>query len=134
MIHTSNLGLGHYNSRQRSLSRLLSCLEILIFRAFDRRSVLKCCYIPNQLLPLLAKLPCTSKLIGSSRYRLLMAWLDDPFFWICHRGEEVCGCLTIRAVIAEISKIFFRLACWSKVDLSAFVQYRDFIEYLQTTV
>lgn len=124
------------HSRQRGLPRLLGCLEILMFRAIGRRRGLKSCDIIDQLLALLTELPRGGEVIGSPWYRpdVLNVRPNNAFLWVRHRGEKVCCCLTIGAVIAQVNEILLGLIRGAKVDLSTLVQDGDFVECLRNHV
>lgn len=124
------------HSRQRGLPRLLGCLEILMFRAIGRRCGLKSCDVIDQLLALLTELPRGGEVIGSPWYRpdILNVRPNNAFLWVGHRGEKVCCCLAIRAVIAQVNEILLGLILGTEVDLSTLVQDGDFVECLRKQV
>lgn len=107
-----------------------------MFRAIGRRRGLKGCDIIDQLLALLTELPRGGEVIGRPWYRpdILNVRSNNAFLWVGHRGEKVCCCLTIGAVIAQVNEILLGLILGAEVDLSALVQDGDFVECLRKQV
>lgn len=107
-----------------------------MFRAIGRRRGFKGCDIIDQLLALLTELPRGGEVIGRPRYRpdILNVRPNNAFLWVSHRGEKVCCCLTIGAVIAQVNEILLGLILGAEVDLSTLVQDGDFVECLRKQV
>lgn len=107
-----------------------------MFRAIGRRRALKSCDIIDQLLPLLAELPRAGEVIRRLWYRpdVLNVGPNDAFLWVRHRGEKVCCCLAVGAVIAQVNEILLGLILGAEVDLSSLVQDGDFVECLRKQV
>lgn len=107
-----------------------------MFRTIGRRRALKSCDIIDKLLPLLTELPRAGEVIGRPWYRpdVLNVRPNNAFLWVRHRGEKVCCCLAIVAVIAQVNEILFGPILGAEVDLSALVQDGDLVECLRKQV
>lgn len=75
--------------------------------------------------------PHGRELIRSARRTILGSGLNYALCRVGQGGEEVCRCLSVRAVIPQIEKILLCLIGRAKVDESTFVQEGDFIEGLR---
>ena len=78
----------------------------------------------------LAFLPDFCEIIWGAGYSVLKTWSYDTFERTGHRGQEIGGGLAVRAIEAESLKVSLSFAARTKVDLTAFIEHNNLIEYL----
>jgi hypothetical protein len=87
--------------------------------------------LAEKSLALGAFLPALRKFLGCPRYKVLVAGCDNAFSGAGHRGQEVGGCLGLRANETHSDEIVSGLASRAEINLLPFVENGDFVEQLK---
>lgn len=116
----------------RDLRKLASPsrLALLLILANSWVSGVETVNFRNKLIAETTLLPSLDEVLWRSRCLTLKTVTDDALGRVGQRGEKIWRCSVRRSLEAKVLKV---LACklnWAKVDLAAFIQNGDFIEFL----